>query len=150
VAGGPTRSDTWEITVQIQNILHPQRIMLDTGVWDKKEGGQVDSEETKYPPGGMKPEVSLGGRQTVENVTLRRLYRLVRDHQDLSRVLIAGAGKARVTVAQQPLDIEGNVFGRPIVWSGILKRAAFPDVDSENSDAALVELEITPDGPPTA
>jgi len=148
--GGPTRSDTFEVTVEVQDVTNPNLPMLDLGVWDKKSGGQGDSEETTYPPGGMKPNVSLGGRQTVENVTVSRLYRLVRDHQNLLARLYAGRGKAEMVVKQQPLDINGHAFGQPITWRGKLKRVTPPDHDSESNDAALIELEMTVEGEPHA
>lgn len=143
--GGPTRADTWEVTVEVADVTNPNRPMLDLGVWDKRGGGQGDSEETLYPPGGMQEKVSLGGQQTVENVTVSRLYRLVRDHQNLGSRLMAGRGKARMVVKAQPLDIDGNAHAafRPIVWRGTLKRVTLPEADSESNDAALIELEMT-------
>ena len=148
MAGGPTRQDTFEVWVRVQDVTHPNKIMLSLGIWDKKTGGQIDSEEYKYPPGGMRPMVSLGGRRTTDNITVSRLYRLVRDHQELLGRLMSGVGRARMEVAQQPLDIEGNTFGRPIVTRGTLKRVTPPDVDSESSDPAMIELEMTVEGDP--
>jgi hypothetical protein len=145
---GPTRADTWDVTVQVEDVRHPNRIMLNLGTWDKRGGGQVDSEEYKYPPGAMQQTVSLGGRKNTDNVTVSRLYRLVRDHSNLVQKLINGAGKARMTVSQQPLDVNGNAFGQPIVWRGTLKRVTPPEHDSESSDAALIELEMTVEGEP--
>lgn len=149
MAGGPTRQDTWAVNVRVEHVTHPNRIMLNCGVWDQSSGAEVDSDETKYPPGGMQPKVSLGGQATQNNITVSRLYRLVRDHQDLAQILLNGAGKARMEISHQPLDIDGNVFGRPIVSKGILKRCKLPEVDSKNSDTeARVELEMTPEGIP--
>lgn len=145
---GPTRTDTWQVTVRLRDLTSGSRPMVNLGVWDKRSGGEVDSEETKYNPGGMDPAVSLGGRRNVGNITVSRLYRHERDHAGLARVFIAGAGKADMEVAALPLDVEGNAFGRPIVWKGTLKRVTFPEHDSESSDAALVELEMTVDGVP--
>lgn len=145
-----TRQDTWAITVSVEDVTNPNRPLMPLGVWDKKAGGEVDSEEYKYNPGAMAEAVSLGGRKITGNVTTSRLYRLVRDHQELTRKMIAGVGKARVVVAQQPLDVDGNAFGRPIVWNGTLKRWTPPEVDSESSDAALVEIEVTAEGQPVA
>jgi hypothetical protein len=97
----------------------------------------------------MAPPVSLGGRKNTGNITISRLYRLARDH-DHAQDFINWAGRATVTAAKQPLDIEGNVYGSPIVYHGTLKRVSFPDVDSEASGAGLIELEITPEGYPVA
>ena len=140
MAGGPTRQDTYRITVSVAGI--------NTGIWDKMTGGDVDSEENKYAPGGMAPHVSLGGRRTVENITVSRLYRLERDHVDLMQRMIDWVGRAQV-VAKQPLDIEGNGYGSPLVYQGTLKRVSPPEVDSEASDAGLWEIEVTTDGFPS-
>jgi hypothetical protein len=136
----PTRADTWRVTLSLNGI--------NFGVFDVKEGGDVDSDETTYKPGGMEDPVGLGGSRTVENVTLRRLYRLGRDHEQSQR-LIDFTGKARAVITVQPLDIDGNTWGRPIVYRGVLRRVSFPDHDSNSGDAALLELEITIDGLPT-
>ena len=146
---GPTRADTFSVTVSVEDVIHPNRIMLNLGVWDKRGGGQLDSEEMRYNPGGMAPAVSLGGRKTVENVTVSRLYRIVRDHTELTQRLFNGVGRARMEVRQLPLDITGSGEGvRPIVWKGTLKRVTPPEHDSESSDAAMIELEMTVEGEP--
>jgi hypothetical protein len=146
---GPTRQDTYTIIVHI--IAPGSDHVIDFGVWDKMTGGQVDSDETRYNPGAMGPPVSLGGRKTVENVTVSRLYRLQRDHDEAQR-FINWAGRARMTVIKKPMDIEGNVYAAspPITYNGTLKRVQFPEVDSESSAAGLIELEMTVEGYPVA
>lgn len=129
-----SRQDQYAIAVTIDG--------EDTGIWDKMSGGNVDSEETKYKPGGMAKSVSLGGSVNVENVTVSRLYVLDRDHLKV-KSWINRAGRAGVTVTKQPLDVDGNVFGSPLVYTGKLKAVNPPEVDSESSDAALIELEIS-------
>jgi hypothetical protein len=55
-----------------------------------------------------------------------------------------------VTVADQPLDFNGNASGiDSLVYSGTLKRVTPPDADSESSTAAIIELEITVEGYPS-
>ena len=112
------------------------------GVFDSFSGGGVDSEELKYRPGGMAEEISLGGQRMVENVTIARLYDLVRDHAQVPQ-LIARVGKGEVVVSKQPLDTDGNVFGRPLVYRGKLKRVTPPEHDSTSNDAATIELEVS-------
>lgn len=147
MAGGPTRQDTHRITVYIS---HPTNgNLINYGVFDKWSGGEVDSEETKYYPGGMVPPVSLGGRRTAGNVTISRLYRLERDHDKIQQ-LYDSAGRSRAVISRQPLDIDGNIYGRPIVYNATLKKVQAPDLDSEQSGAALLELEFTIDGYPTS
>jgi hypothetical protein len=117
------------------------------GVWDKKTGGKVDSNITQYLPGGMAPQVSLGGTKTTENVTLERLYRLQRDHTKMQK-WINQAGKGRVVIHQQPLDIDGNSFGAPIVYNGTLKSVTPPEHDSTSSNAAMISIEVVVDAQP--
>jgi hypothetical protein len=138
---GPTRKDTFKVSVFIEGMNWTDHI------WDKKTGGQVDSEETKYYPGNMEPPVSLGGRKTVENIVVSRLYRHERDHLVIND-LFNKVGKAAMSVQQIPLDMNKQPFGSPIVWRGTLKRVTAPEHDSESNDAALLELEMTVEGYP--
>jgi hypothetical protein len=147
VAGGPTRQDTYTLTVLVD---HPRSgNPINYGVWDKMSGGALQAGATSYNPGGMAPPVSLGGRKTVTNVTVSRLYRLGRDH-DVLQQLLDSVGKSDMTVIKQPMDIDGNVYGRPIVYKGKLDRVSTPDVDSESSSAGLIELELVVEGYPTS
>lgn len=132
-----SRQDQYAITLTIDG--------RDFGVWDKLTGGEVDSEETKYKPGGMGAPVSLGGSVDVGNLTVSRLYVLNRDHDTIHQ-LVSRAGKGRVTISKQPLDVDGNAYGRPLVYTGTLKSVTTPDADSESSDAGILECEITPAG----
>jgi hypothetical protein len=145
--GGPTREDTYQVTVHIEDMA--SGVMVDHGVWDKQSGGDLDSTDTVYRPGGMAPPISLGGPKSTTNITVSRLYRLNRDHATVAK-LLAAVGSGKMTVAKQPLDIEGNVFGKPIVWSGRLKTVKTPPHDSEASGASLIELEMTVEGYPSA
>jgi hypothetical protein len=140
----PTRQDTYAVNVKW---VTPDGDEIDTGIWDKMTGGELDSDETKYNPGAMAPPVSLGGRKTTGNVVVSRLYRLVRDHDHVKNWL-GYVGRYRVKVSKQPMDIEGNVYGNPVVYVGILKRLSLPEVDSESSGAGLIEIEVSVEGYP--
>jgi len=132
-----SRADTHAVSVEINGV--------DTGIWDKMGGGGIDSEETKYYPGGMVEAVSLGGRKTVDNVTVSRLYDLDRDHTKVKE-WIGLVGRGQVKVIKQHMSIEAASYGEPLVYTGILKRVTPPELDSESSDPALIELEITTAG----
>jgi hypothetical protein len=147
MAGG-TREDTWAVTLRVEDVAADGRPMRNLGIWDKKDGGEVDSEEYKYNPGAMAASESLGGRKIIGNITMSRLYKLLRDHATVHQMLINGTGRAKAICSQQPLDTDGHTFGRPIVATGTLKRVSPPTVDSENSGAALIEIEITVEGEP--
>lgn len=128
------REDTYSVKVSVDG--------RDLGVWDKMEGGEIDSEETRYRPGGLAEEIPLGGTRTRGNITLSKLYD--EGVHDVYHWLDSRAGRGSVVVTRQPLDPDGNAFGRPLVYVGTLKSVAPPAIDSESSDAALVEIEVVP------
>jgi hypothetical protein len=117
-----------------------------TGVWDAKSGGMVDSEETKYREGGGGAQVTLGGQQVFENLTCARLFKLDRD-LPIVKGWMGRAGKASVVVTEQFLDRENNVASIGLTYRGILKSVAPPEHDSESTDAARVEIEVSVQGP---
>lgn len=129
-----SRLDQYDLTVTIDN--------TDLGVFDKMGGGHIDSEETKYKPGNMAPQISLGGTQTVQNTTVHRLYRLDRD-LPLVPLLKSRVGKGVVRISKQSLDVDGNPYGAPLVYTGVLKTLTLPEPDSESSAAAIMQLEIS-------
>lgn len=130
----PTREDTHLIGATVDG--------RDLGVWDTFSGGEVDSEESLYRPGAMGPPISLGGRQTVGNVTISRYYDVLRDHP-LYKWLCQRAGRARGSVYWVPLQINGASGGAPVVYQGTFKRVEHGELDSMGTDAAMVELEFT-------
>lgn len=145
-AGGPTRSDTYLLNVQVE---HPRTgAMINYTIWDKMTGGELTASTTSYRPGGMGPPISLGGQKTAANITVSRLYRLARDH-DKVQDLLDGVGRSKMIVTRQPLDIEGNAYGKPIVWRGVLDGVKVPDVDSESSTAGIIELTMVVEGYPS-
>jgi hypothetical protein len=132
----PTREDTWYVRASVDG--------RELGVFDTHAGGEVDSEESKYRPGGMDAEISLGGRQTIGNVTVARYYDVLRDHP-LYVWLCSRAGKARGAVTWWPMTITGVVAGDGVTQHGTFKRAQRSDIDSNGGDAATLELEFTMD-----
>lgn len=131
------RQDNWQNTVTIDGVP--------MGIWDTLSGGDVDSEETKYRPGGMQPQRALGGPPMVNNVTLGKL--LEREHWAFMKNLMQNrCGRARVSVARQPLDDDANPFGDPMVYGGILKDVNPGDTDSNSADAQVWEIEVSTEG----
>jgi hypothetical protein len=131
------RKDQYDVRVVVDGV--------DLGTFDKLTGGDIDSEETTYKPGGMGARVSLGGSVNPQNVVVSVLYDLTRIHT-IIHWLIGRVGKAKATISKQPLDVDGNAFGKAITYPARLKHVTPPEVDSESSDAALLELEFTVDG----
>ena len=130
----PTREDTWLISASCEG--------RDLGIWDTFSGGELDSEETKYRPGGMESEISLGGRQTTGNVTIGRYLDRARDWP-LIKWLSTQRGVGRVNIGLTPLAFDGARGGDPLVYTGTLKQTTIPDLDSTGNDATKVELEVT-------
>lgn len=143
-----TRQDTWEIIVQMGTVSGSGG-MHNLGIWDKKTGGDLDSDEVKYYPGNMGVVQSLGGRLVPNNLTIQRIFDRVDDSGEINR-LLNGVGQARMTVTQRPLNIDGSKVGaKRVIWTGVLKRVLIPDVDSEATSAALIEIEVSVDSAPT-
>lgn len=132
------RQDQYSVTLVVAG--------RETGVWDKMEGGEFDSDEVKYREGNMGPQVSLGGPTMVGNITLTRLFKRGRDAQDLIRFLFANAGSGDCTVKKQPLDKDGNANVRPLVYNGTLKTVTPGPADSGASDADTYEVVISSEG----
>lgn len=133
---GPTgaRVDHFRVTMTLAG--------RDLGIWDTKEGGESDSEETRYRPGGL-PEESLGGADTVTQITCSRMFRRGRDDQQIAFMRSqVGSGTAIVKVLNS--DADGNPIGTGETYTGVLKRVGPPQVDSNSSDVAMIEVEITP------
>src|SRR5215475_3364414 len=129
------RQDRFRVTAAVDG--------RDLGVFETFSGGEVDSEETTFKLGAMGPRVSLGGSVNVGNVTIGSLFDLSR-WQPIIHWVISRAGKGTLTVKKQPLDVDGNAFGDPLTYTGKLKQVNPPDVDANSSDAAVLELELTP------
>ena len=131
------RQDEFDVTVKVDG--------TDLGTWSKCDGGAVDSDELTYAPGSMGPKVSLGGVQTVQEVTVTALYDLD-FFQPIIHWLISRCGRGQAVINKQPLDVDGNAMGRALVYSGILKTVTPPPSDANANAAAEIVLAVTPLG----
>lgn len=134
-----SREDQYSVSATLNGV--------NLGVFDKMDGGDVDSDEVKYKPGGLAGELTLGGTVSVSNITLSRLFVLERD-LPLVPVLNAAAGSGDMVISKQSLDVDKNAFGAPTVYSGKLKTVKLPAHDSNSNSAAMIELEISAAGTP--
>lgn len=117
----------------------------DCGTFSKREGGAVVSETGTYYPGGMEPAEATTSQATVENVTLGARANL--EKRELIRFLRSRAGKGEAIVNDQPLDGNGNAYGPPDVYNGILARVTPPDHDAQaTGDPAEFEVEVATHG----
>lgn len=131
------RTDTWQVTATIAG--------HDYGSWLARTGGAGDSDETKMRLGGMGQQVSLGGPQTMDNLTLRQIYDADGIGNDLVW-LMGQRGRARVVCTSQPLDQDGNSHGKPFAYTGTLKAVTPPEYDAQGNDPAYIEIEVSTDG----
>src|SRR5215467_2473432 len=107
----PTRQDTWLVNVILEG--------KDLGTFDTTDGGEKDSDENKYNPGGMVGEISLGGRPTIGELTCTRYYDRVRDHPNFA-FYNKWVGSGEATIGFTPLDFNGNAAGQPFKYIGTL------------------------------
>jgi hypothetical protein len=131
------RQDQWQNTLTIDGVPW--------GVWDTLQGGDVEADEVKYRPGGMANQVSLGGPSHVNNLTLARLL----DKPDWPRMKVLMSrrvGRARTSVSRQPMDVDGNPFGQPLVYTGLLQHVQPGDTDSNASAAQQWTVIVSTDG----
>jgi hypothetical protein len=133
-----SRTDQYDVTATVEG-------MGALGTFDKFTGGEVDSDEQKYRPGGMADPVSLGGAKTMANVVISRNYVLERDHGNIHK-LLSIVGMAWIWVVKQPLDIHKVPYGRPLIYQGKIKMVKPPEHDSTASDPAMLEIEFVPTG----
>lgn len=117
---------------------------LNMGTFDSISGGESDSESTKYARGGLADEEPLGGRKTVGDVTIGRLYDTYMQNNEAW--IDDATGKGTLTITKQPIDDDGNSFGPKRVYTGKLITMTPPDHDSMSSDAARIELVCSPKG----
>lgn len=114
----------------------------DLGTFDGHDGGAIDSAEKKFNPGGMQVPISLGGKKNVDNVTVKRLYDLTRDHPIMGW-LAGGVGRADVTVVKSSMTVDQVMVANPLVYQGKLKTLTPPQHDSESDAAAMWSMVIS-------
>lgn len=137
------RQDQWSNTV---TLTRPDGTKVPLGVWDTLSGGVPEASETKYKPGGMKPEVSLGGSVSVSNITLGRLLDRANGDWELCQTLLEAAGKWDADVARQPLDDDGLPYGKPSNYSGKLQSVNPGDTDSNSTGAQVWQIVVSTHG----
>lgn len=138
------RQDQWSNTV---TLTKPDGTKVLCGVWDTWTGGVPEASETKYKPGGMAPEKSLGGSVSVSNITLGRLLDQEGGDWQLCQELMRGAaGKWDADLARQPLDADGLPFGESLMYSGKLQSVNPGDTDSNSTGAQVWQIVISTHG----
>lgn len=129
------REDEALITATVANISFPPFF-----VWSSLEGGDAESNDTKVWPGGMQPQVSLGGPRTRTDATIKTPY-----SPALHALLVPlenVAGNAAMSVSYTPLDASGNPAANSptVTLHGILKTVTRPNYEASAQAAAMLSL----------
>ena len=107
------------------------------GVFDARSGGEVSADIAKRNTGeGPK---TYPGKASPADLTVTRGYERARDHE-LCRWLEKRAGRAQMTISEQPLDEDGVVWGKPKTWTGRLQSVNTGEVDADSGDPRDMEL----------
>jgi hypothetical protein len=112
------------------------------GVFDTWSGGDAVATESKHRPGGMGTEESYVSLPSYTSGAVTRVYKRERDHE-LLRTLTGKAGRVPASVTEQPLDDNGNAWGKPTVYSGRFLGPKRGDMDSTSDDPRMLELDIS-------
>lgn len=131
------RQDQARVTVAIDGV--------NLGVCNTLDGGDLEADAVTFKPGGMAPQVSLGGpvKMTDVKVTLGFTETIAA----LIPWLESRVGKGEAVVTVQRLDADRNPFGAPRPITGVLTAKPNETHDSDSNDALLVELTISPNAP---
>lgn len=142
----PNPADLTEVTEWQGNahlVVHAPSGDIDCGYFQKRSGGDVDSEEAKWGSGGMSSDVARGGRPTRNNYTLSRAYSPVRDGALYDQLELL-RGRSRATVTDLVLDADGNVVeSKP--GGGVLKALNRGDYDDTSNNERTFAIEISAD-----
>jgi hypothetical protein len=114
---------------------------IDYGFWAGKEGGESDSDGDIYPD--WDGDVTLGGKPTRGDITLKKLYR-EQVHAQF-RDLDSRTATGKFVLTGTPTGDDGVAWGNPIVYTGTLKGVKPPDTDKGSSDGGELELTLKPD-----
>ena len=113
------------------------------GVFDTKQGGDIDSTPVRHRPGGMGPEVVYPALPVYGPITLGRVVdNEFRTDSALIGVLEQYVGRSMATVTEQPLDAEGNAWGTPTTYRGMFSAIHVGNVDSQSENPRMWDVMV--------
>lgn len=132
------RSDQAVINLTVSGIT------LDTASWDSMEGGEPVAESVDVYPGGMAPQVALGGLPKWSELTIERLWSdvLIAQFKALSSV----AGFAPITASYVVLEANKTPSGTTITYTGVLKSVMRPGYKASESKEAFLQVKCDVNG----
>ena len=136
---GTQRQDQSSCTVTINGRELPM-------VFNKRDGGTVDSPESKTFPGAGRKQRAHTGSAEVENVTLNGEMVPDRDHETLQWLKQLIGTEPEAGVVENALDANGAAYRVLNTWTGLLKSVNTGQYDANSSDPREFEIEISTHG----
>lgn len=128
------RSDQAQISVTVEGVA------IDNVSWDSMEGGENEVEGLDILPGGMAPQIALGGIPKRKPVTIQRVWSdtLIGVYKALDAV----AGNAAVTASYTVLGTNKKPAFSPITYTGVLGTVTRPNYKAGTSEEAFLQLMV--------
>lgn len=135
------RSDQASIGVTVTGVN------LGNESWDVLEGGAQEVEVVMVLPGGMEPQVALGGIPKRSVLTVKKLWSesMINEFQLLDSV----AGNAFTTVTYTVLGVNHKPAFPAYTYTGVLGTVTRPNYDAMKSEAAYLEISVGLNGSAT-
>lgn len=116
-------------------------VNLDSESWDVMEAGDIKADSLAVFPGGMAPQVELGGLPKRGELTVSRLWSDILIAQ--FKALDAVAGFAAVTASYAVLKPNRETTSNPpITYRGVLLSVERPNYKSSTAEEALLKLTV--------
>ncbi len=110
--------------------------------WDMLEGGDPVAEETVVFPGGMQPQVALGGLPKWSPLTVERTWSetLASVYKELAN----GTGNILITVTYAPLGVNKQELpsGEKFTYEGVLTSCERPKYKASESTDAYLKITV--------
>lgn len=119
-------------------------ITLDGVSWDSMEGGDPVAESVDVYPGGMAPQVALGGLPKWSEITIERLWSDVLVAQ--FKALTGVAGFAPITASDIILGANKVPTGVTITYTGVLTSVMRPGYKASESKDAYLQVKCSVNG----
>lgn len=118
------------------------------GVWDKFEGGEIDSEAKTYRPGGMADAEVLSSLPSVGEVTVSKGFNAERD--GATKKWMNSQIGSFAAVVKTPLKPDKSpVIEGQETFVGVLKGLSTPAHDSEGDSVSMIEATVVVKGLPS-
>lgn len=117
----------------------------DLGVFDSHTPPEIGSETGTYRPGGAREAIATRGLRSVGTTTVAKAISGREEYERYKRIQ-ARAGRAEMTVTEQPLDANGDPYGQATIYTGILNQVVISEYSSEGTDNRTVTLTMQPNG----